>query len=169
MTASHFWSDSTTFFLARRQRCLLRRRRVAHCSYPTGVWWDTAQNKEAVVWSRCGVTLTQSSPETLHPWLRVTAPADWYPTEDSFDFIGGRIWTLWMAIHAGGDTSLPNYTVPHIIHLHRTCQNFRQSNDRRHDVESKAEIFFSNQVLISKWSLLSHQLFGERWWAVILS
>lgn len=31
------------------------------------VWWDKARNKEPVVWSRCGVTLTQSSPETLHP------------------------------------------------------------------------------------------------------
>ena len=42
-----------------------------------------------------------------------------------FDFIGGRIWTLWMAIHAGGDTSLPNYTAPHVIPIRQICRDRR--------------------------------------------
>lgn len=77
MTAKHFWSDSMVFGSSTKT---FGAPEVCYSVFlPICVWWDTAWNKEPVVWSRCGVTLTQSSPETLHQWLQVTAPADWYP------------------------------------------------------------------------------------------
>lgn len=78
MTANHFWSDSIVFGSSTKT---FGAPEVCYSVFLLiCVWWDTARNKEPVVWSWCGVTLTQSSPETLHPPLQVTAPADWYPT-----------------------------------------------------------------------------------------
>lgn len=84
-TAKHFWSWSQTFGLSTKPKYPPSQPPVPHLctSTPlhvhTSSLWDTAWNKEPFVWSQYGVTLTRSSPETLHPWLQVTAPADWYP------------------------------------------------------------------------------------------
>ena len=78
MTANHFWSDSIVFGSSTKT---FGAPEVCYSVFLLiCVWWDTARNKEPVVWSWCGITLTQSSPETLHPPLQVTTPTDWYPT-----------------------------------------------------------------------------------------
>lgn len=113
MTANHFWFDSITFGSSTK---MFGAPEVCYPVFlPICVWWDTAWNKEPVVWSWCGVTLTQSSPETLHPWLQVTAPADWYPTGNlwlyqgkNLNFVNGnthRWWHVPTQLHSSSNYS----------------------------------------------------------------
>lgn len=92
----------TPWRLARWKRCSVRQRCVTGCSSPSVSGETRRGTKSPVVWGWCGVTLTQSSPETLHPWLQVTAPADWYPAGilwlyqlKNLNFVNGNTHRWW--------------------------------------------------------------------------
>lgn len=119
------------------------------------VWWDTAWNKEPVVWSWCGVTLIQSSPETLHPWLQVTAPAEripvgctgilWLYQGKNLNFVNGnacRWWHVPTQLHRLFTFFRP--ARPLITNNHIYTWTIRWCIVYSHNTKSMMKVLFSN-------------------------
>lgn len=124
VTANHFWSDSITFgsstkmFVAPEVCYSVFLLRLCLVRHALGTKSPS---------SEAGVALRSLRVHVKHctHGSRKQPPLADTPL-GFFDFIRGRIWTLWMAIHADVDTPLANNTVPRIFHLCQNCQTFNK-------------------------------------------